>query len=247
MSPGAGGEHDPAPVRVVLVDDQQAMREALRTIVTSAGIEVVGEAADGDAAVDVVRAERPDVVLMDVRMPGRDGISATAAIVETHPEVSVLVLTTFDTDAVLFGALGAGAAGFVLKNAGPEALIDAVRRVADGDAVLDPIVARRVLARFVDTDRGRGAPLGDELEQLLAPLTERERDVLWLLAQGMTNAEVAARLGVGEETAKTHVSRVLTKLDVRDRVQAVIRAVQVGFAATDRALPPPPSPGPRSG
>jgi DNA-binding NarL/FixJ family response regulator len=212
--------------RVVLCDDQPAMREALRTILEASGLTVVGEAADGDAAIDCVRRTRPDVVLMDVRMPGRDGISATAALVSDDPSVRVLVLTTFDTDDVLFGALGAGASGFVLKNCGPEALVAAVRRLADGDAVLDPAVARRVFARVAPR------PGVD----LLGPLTERERDVLWLVAQGMTNAEVAARLGIGEETAKTHVARVLAKLGVRDRVQAVIRAHESGFAATPRVI-----------
>lgn len=223
-----------APVRVVLCDDHAAMRTAFRSILESAGVEVVGEAADGAEVVDVVRRTLPDVVLMDARMPHRDGLAATRDLTEAgaSPRVAVMVLTTFDDDAVVFGALEAGAAGFVLKNAPPEEIVAAVRRVAAGDAVLDPTVTRRVFARFAEAnDAGRG-----EVEPLADPLTEREKDVWWLLAQGNTNAEVALRLGIGEETAKTHVARVLQKLGVRDRVQAVIRAYESGFADTDRSM-----------
>lgn len=218
------------PIRVVLCDDHPSMRAAMRMILEASGIEVLDEAGDGDAAVQAVQLHRPDVVLMDVRMPGRDGISATAEIARDHPATAVLVLTTFDDDDVLFGALGAGAAGFVLKNAGPEEIVDAVMRVAAGDAVLDRAVHRRVFARF--GPNGPAMPSNAAFERL----TERERDVLWLVAQGMTNQEVADRLGVGEATAKTHVSRMLAKLGVRDRVQAVIVAHQLGFASSDRAL-----------
>lgn len=221
-----------AAVRVVLCDDHRDMRAALRVIVEAAGVEVLAEAGDGDAAIDAVRAHHPDVVMMDVRMPGRDGIAATTALLRDDPSVRVLVLTTFDTDDVLFGALASGACGFVLKNAGPEAITSAVARVAAGDAVLDPAVAKRVFDRFAPTGRA----MSDAAEQLTAPLTERERDVLWLVAQGMSNAEVARRLGIGEETAKTHLSRVLTKLGVRDRVQAVIRAYESGFARASRPI-----------
>jgi DNA-binding NarL/FixJ family response regulator len=217
-------------VRVLLCDDQPGMRAALRTILEANDVDVVAEAGDGDQAVAAVLTHRPEVVLMDVRMPNRDGISATAQIVRDAPECAVLVLTTFDDDDVLFGALGAGAAGFVLKNAGPEEIVDAVRRVSQGDAVLDRSVHRRVFARFAPTEQV--APSSVAFDRL----TERERDVLWLVAQGMTNQEVADRLGVGEATAKTHVSRLLMKLGVRDRVQAVIVAHQLGFATSDRAL-----------
>ncbi len=217
-----------APLRVVLCDDHPAMRSALRLMLESNDVEVVAEAGDGDEAVAAVMAHRPDVVLMDVRMPQRDGISATAEIGRVRPACAVLVLTTFDDDDVLFGALGAGAAGFVLKNARPEEIVDAVHRVAAGDAVLDRSVHRRVFARF--------SPNPSTPSSAFDRLTERERDVLWLIAQGMTNLEVAERLGVGEATAKTHVSRVLAKLGVRDRVQAVIVAHQLGFATSDRAL-----------
>lgn len=222
-----------ARVRVVLIDDHPAMRAAFRMILEASGIDVIGEAGDGDAAVALVDAEQPDVALMDVRMPGRDGISATREIVAGASRTAVLVLTTFDDDDVLFGALGAGAAGFLVKNAAPEEIVDAVRRVAAGDAVLDRTVARRVFARFMPAN-GTAVERREWVE--IERLTERERDVLWLMAQGMTNQEVADRLGVGEATAKTHVSRVLLKLSVRDRVQAVIVAHSIGFAATPRPL-----------
>jgi DNA-binding NarL/FixJ family response regulator len=216
-------------VRVALVDDQPLMRDAFRTILDAAAITVVGEAGDGDAAVALARRERPDVVLMDVRMPGRDGIGATAEIVACEAAVRVLVLTTFDDDDALYGALGAGASGFLLKNSTPEEIVAAVQRVAHGDAVLDPKVAGRVFARFA-----AGPPRDDPTR--LELLTEREKDVLSLMARGLTNAEIAAVLGVGDATVKTHVSRVLMKLGLRDRVRAVIYAYETGFARAERAL-----------
>jgi len=164
---------------------------------------------------------------MDVRMPGSDGLTATAEVVREHPTVRVLVLTTFDLDDYLFGALEAGAAGFLLKNSWPEELVAAVRRVASGDAVLDPAVTRRVLARLAEGPAPRaGTPASS-----LALLTEREKDVFAALVRGLSNAEIARSLGVGEATAKTHVSRVLAKLGVRDRVAAVILAYEGGLAA----------------
>lgn len=219
--------------RVVLADDQPLMRAAFRTILEVAGIEVVGEAGDGDGAVTAARREQPDLVLMDVRMPGSDGLTATREVVATVPNTRVLVLTTFDEDEYLYGALRAGAAGFLLKNATPEQLVAAVQAVADGDAVLDPAVTGRVLTRFAG--RASGGIDGGSMADL-ERLTEREKDVLALLARGLTNAEIAVRLGVGEATAKTHVSRILSKLGVRDRVQAVIYAYETGFAPSDRAL-----------
>jgi len=213
------------PLTVVLVDDHAPMRAALRTIFEADGIEIVGEAGDGEAAVNVVLATRPDVVVMDLRMPGRDGLSATVELVRRTPKVPVLVLTTFDDDASLFGALRAGAAGFLLKNSPAEDLQRAVRRVASGDTVLDPDVTARVVRRALPA-------AGDTSD--FDRLTERERDVLWLVAQGHTNAEIAAALGVGDATAKTHVSNVITKLGVRDRVQAAIRAHELGFAQVER-------------
>jgi DNA-binding NarL/FixJ family response regulator len=215
-------ERGPSSPRVALVDDHALMRAAFRVILEGHGIDVVGEAADGDAAVALVRRELPDVVLMDVRMPGRDGIDATAELTATTPGVHVLVLTTFDDDDALYGALAAGAAGFLLKNSSPEEVVRAVERVAAGDAVLDPAVAGRVLARVARR------PSVDR--HALDRLTEREKDVYALVVRGRTNAEIATELGMGEATAKTHVSRVLAKLGVRDRVQAVIHAYETGFA-----------------
>jgi DNA-binding NarL/FixJ family response regulator len=228
------------PVRVVIADDQALMRAAFRTILEAAGIVIAGEAATGEGAVALVQQEHPDVVIMDVRMPGSDGLSATAQISREHPSARVLVLTTFDLDDYLFGALQAGAAGFLLKNASPEDLIAAVGRLADGDAVLDPAVIARVIARFAATSADP-APSHTRQDPAraagLASLTSRERDVLALLARGMSNAEIAASLTVGDATAKTHVSRLLTKLGVRDRLQAVILAYENGFASAPPAGP----------
>lgn len=222
----------PARVRVVIADDQPLMRAAFTTILTAAGIDVVGEAAGGDEAVAVVRRERPDVVLMDVRMPGGDGLGATRGVVALGGPARVLVLTTFDHDEYLHGALQAGAAGFLLKNSTPEELVRAVERVAAGEAVLDPAVTGRVIARFAS----RAAP--PTAHRAIAALTERERDTLTLLARGLSNGEIATALGVGEATAKTHVSHVLLKLGVRDRVQAVISAYETGFVPNDRMTGP---------
>jgi DNA-binding NarL/FixJ family response regulator len=217
-------------VRVVLADDHPAMRFAFRTILEASGIEVLGEADDGRDAIDAVAALDPDVVVMDVRMPRMDGIAATAALTASGARCRVLVLTTFDDDALVDDALRAGAAGFLVKNAAPEEIVTAVRRVASGDAVLDPSVTERLVARMLSsTPRVAVVPLVD-------PLTVREEDVWWLMAQGCSNAEIAERLVVGEATVKTHVSRVLTKLGVRDRIHAVIRAHQEGFATRPRPL-----------
>jgi DNA-binding NarL/FixJ family response regulator len=229
------------PVRVLIADDHALMRAAFRTILEAAGFVIAGEAATGDDAVTLVQREQPDIVIMDVRMPGSDGLSATAHIVREHPSARVLVLTTFDLDDYVFGALQAGAAGFLLKNTAPEDLIAAVRRLAAGDAVLDPAVTARVMARFAATaarpgHRNTSRP-DPARAAALASLTDRERDVLALLARGMSNAEIAASLVVGDATAKTHVSRVLAKLGVRDRLQAVILAYESGFAPTPPARP----------
>lgn len=222
-------------VRVVIADDQALMRAAFRTILEAAGILVVGEAATGDEAVALVGTERPDVVIMDVRMPGSDGLSATGQISRDYPSARVLVLTTFDLDDYLFGALDAGAAGFLLKNAAPEELIAAVGRLAAGDAVLDPAITARVITRY-RANQARSSIRPDPAGvAALASLTSRERDVLALLAQGMSNAEIAASLTVGDATAKTHVSRLLTKLGVRDRLQAAILAYQNGITSVPPA------------
>ncbi|GMA29061.1 response regulator [Arenivirga flava] len=208
-------------VRLLLADDHAAVRAGLRLLLEGERITVVGEAADGAAAIRNARALRPDVVLMDVRMPGVDGVEATRAIV-AEGTAQVLVLTTFDLDEVVFGALRAGAAGFLLKSAGAEALTDGILRVASGESVLAPEVTRRVLAAFAETRAPAPAP---GLEQL----TPREREVLAALGRGLGNAELAAELGVGEATAKTHVSSVLAKLGVRSRVQAAIVAREAGL------------------
>jgi DNA-binding NarL/FixJ family response regulator len=211
------------PIRVVLVDDQSLVRNGFRMILESEDdIEIVGEAADGERAVGLVLEVAPDVVAMDVQMPILDGLAATRRIIELESTARVLILTTFDRDDYLFEALTAGASGFLLKNASPEALIEAIRVLARGDALLAPEVTRRVIQRFA----------GHEVRPVTASdteaLTDRERDVVALVAQGLTNAEVAANLHVGEATVKTHVSHVLRKLGLRDRTQLVIWAYESG-------------------
>lgn len=209
-------------VRVLLADDQDLVRAGFRLILsTEPGIEVVGEAADGEQAVDRTAALHPDVVLMDVQMPRVDGLAATRRIV-ADGVARVVVLTTFDRDDYLFEALRAGASGFLLKNAHPESLVEAVRVVARGDALLSPEVTRRVLDRFATKAPAAQRP------DLVDQLTERELEVLRLMARGASNAEIAERLVVGEATVKTHVSRVLMKLGLRDRVQAVVFAYESG-------------------
>lgn len=219
--------------RVLLVDDQDLVRAGFRLILeVEDDLQVAGEAADGPAAVRAARELAPDVVLMDVQMPGGDGLTATREITATT-SVPVLVLTTFDRDDYLFGALEVGASGFLLKNAAPEDLVDAVRVVARGDALLAPEVTRRVLERFAARPGRAARP------DLAGALSERERQVLLLVAQGLSNAEIAARLVVGEATVKTHVSRVLDKLGVRDRLQAVVHAYETGLVipSADRRDP----------
>ena len=211
-------------VRVVLVDDEAMVRVGLRMVLTAeTDIEVVGEAADGGAAVDVVEATEPDVVLMDVRMPDVDGIEGARRVLARCPGVKVVVLTTFDEDEYVEAALRAGASGFLLKVAPPERLIDAVRTVAAGGGLLDPGVTRRVIESFAATP-----PLRTRRAETLDALTERERDVLRLIGRGLSNSEIAAELYLGETTVKTHVSNVLAKLGLRDRVQAVVAAYETG-------------------
>jgi DNA-binding NarL/FixJ family response regulator len=210
-------------IRILLVDDQELVRTGFRVILGSVpGLEVVGEAGDGARAHELARELRPDVICMDVQMPVLDGLDATRRIV-ADPDATgtVLVLTTFDDDDSLFRALDAGASGFLLKTASPEQLIDAVRVLATGDALLAPEVTRRVIERFGPT----AAPRSPELDAL----TDREEEVLRLVARGLSNAEIATELWVGEATVKTHVSNILLKLGVRDRVQAVVRAYETGF------------------
>ncbi|WP_240482448.1 response regulator [Microbacterium sediminis] len=206
------------------------MRAGFRVILEASGFDVVGEAATGAEAADAVAEARPDVICMDVQMPDMDGIEATRRILaraaaEEAPAPRILIVTTFDRDDHLFAALDAGASGFLLKNAGPEQLVGAVRVVAAGDALLAPEVTRRVIERFAP------APASDHSDaRIYGELTERETEVLRLLAQALSNAEIAQRLYIGEATVKTHVSNILLKLGVRDRVAAVVHAHRHGLA-----------------
>ncbi|WP_122261950.1 response regulator [Ornithinimicrobium cerasi] len=223
-----------APLRILLVDDQPLLLQGFAMILSvEDDLEVVGQAPDGARAVAAVAELRPDVVLMDVQMPVLDGIEATRRIIAAHPEVRVVILTTFDRDDYLFDALEAGASGFLLKNADPDDLVDAVRAVAHGHALLAPEVTRRVISRMTGSEAGPPEPAeqgGAEGHAIPLPrLTDREREILVLVAQGLSNAEIAAQAFVTEATVKTHVSNVLAKLGVRDRVQAVIAAYDAGL------------------
>ena len=213
------------PVRVLLVDDDDLMRAGLTAVLSSdESIDVVGEAPDGRAAVDRAIELRPDVVLMDVRMPGLDGIAATRELLAISPDVRVVVLTTFEQDDYIFGALSAGASGFLLKRTRPEELIAAIHTVAAGDSLLSPSVTRTVIQRVA------GQPAPDAAaEARLDELTARERDVLELIARGLSNGEIAATLVIEESTVKTHVRHILRKLRLRDRVQAVIFGYESGL------------------
>lgn len=218
---------------IVLADDQELVRAGFRVILESEpGFRVVGEAPDGARAVEVVRTLHPDVVCLDVQMPGVDGLEAARRIAALPDPPAVLILTTFDNDDALFQALEAGASGFLLKNASPERLIDAVRTVAAGDALLAPDVTRRVISRAtaVPVANGRASDRSGDAALASAGLTERETEVLRLLARGLSNAEIAAELYVGDATVKTHVSNVLQKLALRDRIQAVVWAFEHGVA-----------------
>ncbi|WP_229053532.1 response regulator transcription factor [Aeromicrobium sp. Leaf350] len=207
---------------VLLVDDQDLIRKGFTMILgVEDDIDVIGEASDGADAVAKVEALQPDVVLMDVQMPGVDGIEATRRVVEAHPDTKVVILTTFDDDQYLFDALDAGASGFLLKNCPADDLISAIRLAAGGHSLLAPEVTERVIARSA-----RGSVTADPR---IDELTERERDVLVAMAKGMSNAEIAQELFVSPATVKSHVSHVLAKLDARDRVQAVITAYRAGL------------------
>ena len=223
--------------RVLLVDDQELVRTGFRIILNSEpGLEVVGEAANGADAVRLARELQPDVICMDVQMPEMDGLAATREIVADPLVASrVLMLTTFDRDDYLFEALSAGASGFLLKTASPENLVEAVQVLARGDALLSPSVTRRVIERFGPAATP-AAVLPERAE--LPDLTERETEVLAQIALGRSNAEIAVELYVGEATVKTHVSNVLTKLGVRDRIQAVVFAYEHGFAVRGGTTPP---------
>lgn len=212
-------------IRVVVADDESLVRGGFRMILEAAGdIEVVGEAADGAEAARIAADEHPDVVLMDIRMPGIDGLEATRRIAGANGGPRVLILTTFDLDEYVYEAMRAGASGFLLKTAPAEELAQAVRAVARGDTLIAPEVTRRLIERFMRPTPGTAAAPA-------APLTERERDVLRLVARGMSNSEIAAELFVTEATVKTHINRILAKLGLRDRVQAVVWAYETGFIA----------------
>jgi DNA-binding NarL/FixJ family response regulator len=217
---------------VVIADDQALVRGGFRLILAAEDdLEVVGEAENGREAVARVRELRPDVVLMDVRMPVLDGIAATRDIVAERIATRVLVLTTFDADEIVYDAMRAGASGFLLKSAPPAQLVDGVRTVAAGDALMAPTITRRLVEEFV-----RGPRPGDTVPAVLADLTDREREVLALIAAGLSNAEIAARLVVSAATVKTHVNRVFAKLDLRDRVQAVVLAYECGLVRPGAAV-----------
>ncbi|AYD90383.1 DNA-binding response regulator [Actinomyces lilanjuaniae] len=229
---GAGTPEEPAPVTVLLADDQSLMRMGFRMVLDAEpGIHVVGEASDGATAVAQARALGPDVILMDVRMPGMNGIEATETIVRELPGTRILILTTFDLDEYAFAGLRAGASGFLLKDTRPADLAAAIRTVASGEAVVSPRVTRRMLEMFASSlpeDRERASISQDPR---ITSLTPREKEILLLMARGMSNAEIADQLVVSATTVKTHVGNVLTKLDVRDRVQAVVLAYESGLMA----------------
>ena len=215
------------PVRVVVADDQALVRTGFRMILTADGIDVVAEAATGADAIDTVRRTRPDVVLMDIRMPVLDGLEATRRILAADADgPRVLMLTTFDVDEYVYAALAAGASGFLLKDVAPEQLTAAVRLVRSGDALLAPTITRRLVERFA-----RGGQETSAVHRDLALLTPREREVLQLLARGLSNAELATAFHLSEATVKTHVARILGKLQLRDRVQAVVVAYETGLVA----------------
>jgi DNA-binding NarL/FixJ family response regulator len=218
-----------APIKVLLADDQELVRAGFKVLLdTEDDISVVGEAADGAQAVEVARAARPDVVLMDIRMPVLDGLQATRELAATRglERVRVLILTTYDTDAYVFEALQAGASGFLLKDSGPAELLHAIRVVAAGEALLAPRITRRLISQFTATRTAH-----EVAEDRLAVLAQREREVLALVGKGLSNQEIAARLVLSPATARTHVSRAMVKLGARDRAQLVVVAYQTGLVS----------------
>ena len=226
----SGPPGDPDQPRVVIADDQTLVRRGFRLILNSAAIPVVAEAANGREAIAAVRKHRPDVVLMDIRMPELDGLEATRRILASATsgeDVRIIILTTFDLDQYVYAALAAGASGFLLKDVSPEHLVAAVQLVRTGDALLAPSITRRLVERFAPRPAGAAGATG----QGLSALTPRELEVLGLVARGMSNAELAAALTLSEATVKTHVARILTKLGLRDRVQAVVLAYETGLVS----------------
>ena len=217
-----------APIRVLIADDQPMVRAGLRMILElEPDIDIVGEAADGNEAVAVAASTEPDVILMDVRMPNLDGLEATRRIVGSREDgPRVLILTTFDLDVYVYEALASGASGFVLKDIEPEKLVDAIRVIANGEALLSPTVTRKLIEEFVRRPPDVVRPSPRELEQL----TAREAEIMALVARGLSNAEIAAQAFVSEPTVKTHVARILMKLGLRDRVQVVVYAYEHGLA-----------------
>ena len=223
-APGADRTAEP-PITVVIADDQRMVRSGFRVILEAEpGIVVVAEAGDGREAVELVRRHAPAVALLDIRMPIMDGLEAARRVLALRPGTRVLILTTFDADEYVYEALRAGASGFLLKDAPADQLVTAVRSLASGDALIDPVITRRLISRFALAARGP-AGLPDELRKL----TARELDVFRLVARGLSNNEIAQELVVEENTVKTHVSRILMKLSLRDRVQAVVLAYELGF------------------
>jgi DNA-binding NarL/FixJ family response regulator len=222
-----------APLRAVIADDQALVRTGFRMILAADGIEIVAEAADGEEAVAAVRRTRPDVVLMDIRMPQMDGLEATRRITaDGTGDTRVLVLTTYDLDQYVYAALSAGASGFLLKDVTPEHLVSAVRLVRSGDALLAPTITRRLIERFAPRDERKSS-----LHRDLSELTARELEVLRLLATGLSNAELAERLTLSATTVKTHVAHILGKLGLRDRVQAVVLAYETGLVSAGGPAP----------
>jgi DNA-binding NarL/FixJ family response regulator len=219
----------------VIADDQPLLRTGFALILAADGIDVVGQAADGVEAIATVRATHPDVVLMDIRMPEMDGLEATRQILAEQDPPRIIILTTFDLDRYVYSALAIGASGFLLKDVSPERLVAAVRTVLSGETLLAPAITRRLIERFTRHEKP-----GAALHRDLSPLTPRELEVLQLLAGGLSNAELATRLQLSETTVKTHVARILSKLNLRDRAQAIITAYETGLVT-------PGQPGPAAG
>ncbi|MER5863370.1 response regulator transcription factor [Kitasatospora sp. NPDC002040] len=227
-----GDQRPPAP-RVVIADDQELVRTGFQMILTARGIDVVAEAADGAEAVAAVRRHRPDVVLLDIRMPVMDGLEAARRILAEVPDCRVIMLTTFDLDHYVYTALGLGASGFLLKDVTSEHLANAVRLVCTGDALLAPSITRRLVERFAGA--APTTPAAPAVHRDLTPLTARELEVLTLMGSGRSNAELARELTLSEATVKTHVARIFAKLSLRDRAQAVVLAYETGLVAPGAA------------